>query len=77
MRWNQRISKDRNTCQHIFYMFGRLGFVWFYGISTMLGYLMPNTFYIYIKYIWFGLVGFYSISTILGYLMPNLFYIYI
>ena len=26
--------------------------VWFYGISTILGYLMPNPFlYIYIKYI--------------------------
>ena len=32
--------------------------VWFYGISTIVGYLMPNPFlYIYLIYcIWFGLV---------------------
>ncbi len=42
--------------------------VWFYGISTIVGYLMPNPFYTYIKYIGFGLVGFYDISTIVGYL---------
>ena len=28
-----------------------IGWVWFYGISTIVGYLMPNpVFYIYIKY---------------------------
>ena len=26
------------------------GLVWFYGISTIVGYLMPNPFYTYIKY---------------------------
>ena len=46
-------------------------FVWFYGISTIVGYLMPNPLYIYIKYIWFGLVWFYGMSTIVGYLKPN------
>ena len=44
--------------------------VWFYGISAIIGYLMPNPVYAYILNI-FGLVGFYSISTIVGYLMPN------
>ena len=48
--------------------FGLLGF---YGISTIVGYLMPNPLYTYIMNIWFGLVGFYDISTILGYLMSN------
>ena len=50
-----------------------------YGISTIVGYLMPNPLYtyIYIKNIWFGLVGFYGISTIVGYLMPNPLYTYI
>ena len=53
-------------------------FGWFYGTSTIVGYLMPNPFlYIYIIYIWFGLVGFYGTSTIVGYLMPNPFYTYI
>ena len=28
-----------------------LGLVWFYGISTIVGYLMPNPVYTYIKYI--------------------------
>ena len=53
------------------------GLAGFYGISTILGYLMPNPLYTYIKYIRFGLVGFYGISTIVGYLMPNPLYTYI
>ena len=44
------------------------GWVGFDGISTIVGYLMPNPLY---TYIWFGWVGFYGISTIVGYLMPN------
>ena len=55
--------------------------VWFYGISTIIGYLMPNPLYTYISNIydlvWFGLVWFYGISTIIGYLMPYPLYIYI
>ena len=50
----------------------------FYGISTIVGYFMPNPFlYLKIKYIEFGLVGFYGISTMAGYLIPNPFYTYI
>ena len=48
----------------------------FYGISTMLGYLMPNMIYSSILDI-NVLLGFYGISTTLGYLMPNLVYAYI
>ena len=50
----------------------------FYGISTIVGYLMPNPLYIYIyiEYIGFGFFVFYGISTIVGYLMPNPLYIY-
>ena len=50
-----------------------------YGISTIVGYLMPNPVHIYIlnMYIWYDLVGFYGISTIVGYLMPNPIYTYI
>ena len=29
------------------------GLIWFYGISTTVGYLMPNPFYTYILNIWF------------------------
>ena len=47
------------------------GWVGFYGMSTIVGYLMPNPLYTHIKYILFGLVEFYGISTIVGYLMPN------
>ena len=62
-----------SSCIYIKYM--RFGLVRFYGISTIVDYLMPNPLYIYM--IWFGLVGFYGISTIVGYLMLNPFYRYI
>ena len=52
--------------------------VGFYGISTIVGYLMPKSpLYVYIKYIGFGLVGFYVISTIVSCLMPNPLFTYI
>ena len=54
--------------------------VWSDGISTLVGYLMPNPLYTYISNIydlvWFGLVWFYGKSTIVGYLMPNPLYTY-
>ena len=53
------------------------GLVWFYGISTIVGHLMPNPLHIYMEYIGFGLVGVYGISTIVGHLMPNPLYTYI
>ncbi len=56
----------------------RFGLAGFYGISTIVGHLIPNPFlYIYIKYIGFGFVWVYGISTIVGYLIPNPFYTYI
>ena len=51
--------------------------VWFYGISTIVGYLMPNPLYTYILNIQFGLVGFYGISTIVGHLVANPLYTYV
>ena len=55
-------------------------FVWFYGLSIIVGYLMLNPLYTYILNIYelvgFGLVWFYGTSTIVGYLMPNPLYIY-
>ena len=50
--------------------------IWFYGISTIVGNLMPNPLFTYILNI-YDLVWFDSISTIMGYLMPNPFYAYI
>ena len=35
---------------HLFTMINWFVFVWFYGISTIVGYLMPSSFYTYIKY---------------------------
>ena len=55
----------------------KFGLVGFYGISTLVSNLMPNTLYTYISNIWFGLIQFYSISTLVGYLMPNPLYTYI
>ena len=60
-------------------------YLWFclvgsYGISTTVGYLIPNPlYYIYSTYIWFGLVlvGFYGISTTVDYLMLNHIHAYI
>ena len=53
-----------------------VGLYGFYGISTFVGYLMPNPLYTYILNI-YDLVGFYGILTIVGYLMSNPLYIYI
>ena len=55
----------------------RFGLVWFYDISTSVGYLMTNPRYTYILHIWFGWVWFHGISTIFGYLMPNPLYTYL
>ena len=50
--------------------------VWFYGISTIVIYLMPNPFYTYLlnNMIWFGWVLWH---IKLSYLMPNSFYTYL
>ena len=54
------------------------GLVGFYGLSTIVGYLMSNTVYTDIlnvyDLVWFR---FYGISTIVGYSMPNPLYIYV
>ena len=57
-------------------MFSVFGWVRFYSISTIVGYLMPNPLYTYDKYVGFGLFRFYDISTIVGYFMPNPLYTY-
>ena len=53
----------------------------FYGISAIVGYLIPNPLYTYILNIYdlvcIGLVGFNGSSTIVGYLVPNPLYTYI
>ena len=56
-------------------------YIWFglvgvYGISTIVGYLMPYHLHTYIlNMIWLGWV--YGISTIVGYLIPNPLHTYI
>ena len=50
--------------------------VWFYGISTIVGYIMPNPLYTYLLNVYDFLVWFYGISNIVGYLMPNHVYTY-
>ena len=51
------------------------GLIGFYGISTIVGYLMLNPLYDYILNI-YGLVGFHGISTIVAYSIPNPLYTY-
>ena len=53
-----------------------IGLIWFYGISSIVGYLVPNPLYRYIFNI-YDLVWFYGISSIVGYLMSNPLYRYI
>ena len=54
------------------------GLVVLYGISTIVGYLMPNSLYTYILNIHdLVVLGFYDMSTFVGYLMPNPFFTYI
>ena len=48
---------------------------WFYGISTLVGYLMPNHLYTHISNI-YDLTRIYGISTMVGYLIPNILYTY-
>ena len=71
------INGQVTTNKQIFYGLSLQSFKWWrnatldlvvnvnlhYGISTIVGYLMPNPLYAYtyIKYIWFGLVDFYDI----------------
>ena len=78
--WLGRLLWHINHCRlfnaksslYIYIKYIWFGWVWFYDISTIVGYLMPNLYtYIYIKYIWFSWVEFYGISTIVGYLIPN------
>ena len=44
------------------------GYVWFYGISTIVGYLMPNPFYTYIlniyDLVWFGFMAYQPLWVI-------------
>ena len=64
---------------YIYIKYIGFGLVWFYGISTVVGYLMPNPLYTYTLNIyglvWSGWV--YEMSNIVGYLMPNPLYTYI
>ena len=49
------------------------GLVWFYGLSTIVGYQMPNPLNTYILNI-YDFVWFYGMSTIVSHLMPNPLY---
>ena len=71
--WHINHCRLFNAKSSLYIYIRYIGFVWlrFYGISTIVGYLMPNPHYKYILDIYeFVLVGFYSISTIVVYLMP-------
>ena len=70
-----RLSNAKSSL-YIYIRYIWFGLVWFYGISTIVVYLMPNPLYTYRLNIYdLVLVGFYGISTIVGYLMPNPLYI--
>ena len=74
-RWRKRVRGIHADGMMRWWLDG-YSMLWFYGISTIVGYLMSNPLYTYILNI-YDLVGFYGISTIVGYLMPNPLYTYI
>ena len=87
LSWWLSIGSDDDVCVlqliyehesslYIYIKYIEFDWVGFYGISSTVGNLTPNPFYIYIKYI-FGLVGYYGISNIVGYLMSNHLYTYV
>ena len=51
-------SFNARSSLYIYIKYIWFGLVWFYGISTIVGYLMPNPLYTYILniMIWFGLI---------------------
>ena len=67
----QPLLFNAKSSLYIYIKYIWFGLVGFYGISTILGYLLPNHLYEYILYIGFALIWFYDISTIVDYLMPN------
>ena len=54
---------DAKSSLYIYIKYIWFGLVWFYGLSTIVGYLMPNPLYIHILdiYIWFVYTFFYNI----------------
>ena len=70
--WHINHCRLFNTKYSLYIHIKNIGFglAWFYGISTIVSYLMPNSLYTYISNI-YDLVGFYGLSTIVGYLMTN------
>ena len=84
MIWFGWVSWQINHCRlfkaksslYIYIKYIWFGLVGFYGITTIVGYSMPNSLYTYILDI-YDLVWFYGISTIVCYLMPNPLYTYI
>ena len=55
-----RLFNAKSSFIHIYIKYILFGLVWFYVISTIVGYLMPNALYTYIlntyDLVWFGLV---------------------
>ena len=74
--WHLNHCRLFNTKSSLYIYIRYIGFglFGFYGISTIVGYLMPNPLYTYILNI-YDLVGlgFMGISTTVGYFMPNPF----
>ena len=55
--WHINHCRLFNTKSSLYtYIFNIYDLVWFYGISTIAGYSMSSSLYIYIKYKWFGFV---------------------
>ena len=79
--WFYGISNPFGSFNAESFLYLYIRYIWFalvgfYGISTLVGYLIPNNFYTYIINI-YDLIWFGGISTLVGHLIPNYFYAYI
>ena len=78
---NWRIFNTKSSLyKHIKYIWFCLvcfGLVWFYGISTIIGYIIPNPFYTYILDIWFGLIWFMAYQQLSRFNAKSFLYVYI
>ena len=70
-----RLVKAKSSL-YIYIEYIRFGLVGFHGISTVVGYLMPNHVYTYMIIIWFGLV-LWHINHCKLFNAKSSFYIYI
>ena len=72
IHWLSLCKRISQILFYIYIKYIRFGLVGFYGISTIVGYLMPNPLYTYVLNLYYLVWLFYGISTLVGNLMQIL-----